>query len=99
MARANVNVENEAAVDKGGGPEGISGAQQDLFSLGLEPGGQLSDGGGLAHPVDPDEKDYRRPGIQRQAGIPHVQHILQHAAQASADLVPVLELLAPDPLP
>ena len=42
---------------RGGGPEGVGGAEQHLFPLLAEAGGQLADGGGLAHAVHPHHED------------------------------------------
>ena len=57
----------------GGGPEGIRRAEEDPLALLLQPGGQLADGGGLAHAVDADEQHHRRGMAQLQGGVPHLE--------------------------
>ena len=55
----------------GGGTEGISGAQQHLLALILQPVGQLADGRGLTHAIDSDDESHAGPGREVQCGIAH----------------------------
>ena len=70
-----------------GGPEGISGAHQHPFPLVPQLLGQLSDGGGLPHPVYADDQHHRGLGIQTQAGVAHVQHLHQDVLQGRFGLL------------
>ena len=76
-----------------GGPEGVGGGHQHPAALPLHPGGQLADGGGLAHAVDADEQGHRRGGVQPQLRLPHLEHVGEHLAQARPRPLHVLDLL------
>ncbi len=64
-----------------GGTEGIPRHQQHLLALTHKLLGQLPDGGGLAHAVDPDYQDHGGLGRKVQLCVPHVQHIHQNLFQ------------------
>ena len=84
---------------RGGGPEGIPRRQQDPVPIGLQAVGQLADGGGLAHAVDPDHQDHRRLAGQVQAGLSHRQHFHQNLPQAGFYLLRLFDLPLLYPLP
>ena len=81
-----------------GGTEGIPGAEQDALALGLQLGGDLADGGGLAHAVDAHHQDDGGPGVQLEGGIPHVQQLGQQLDEAGTGLVPLAEAPLPGQL-
>ena len=54
--------------------------------LRFESGGQLADGGGFAHAVDPDHQNDRRFGGQVQL-LPAAQHLRHDLRQQTLDLV------------
>ena len=74
-------------------PEGVPGAQQHLFALPLPPGGQLADGGGLAHPVHPDEQHHGG-GVHHVHGqVPGGEVLRQDVPHTLAGSLDVLDLL------
>ena len=83
----------------GGGPEGVPGGHQHPPAIPLEGGGQLADGGGLAHAGHPDEQGHRRRGGQAEGGVAHLEHLGEHPPQAGPSGVHVLDLLRLHPLP
>ena len=56
------------------GTERIAGNQQHLLALAHQLGGDLADGGGLAHAVDADDQDHGRLGGKVQLQAAHLQH-------------------------
>ena len=82
----------------GGGPEGISGAQQHPLALALPAGGQLSDGGGLAHAVDADEQHHSGGAAHIHPGVAHREDFGQNFLHAGLGPIGVLDLIALAPL-
>ena len=68
-------------------------AQQHLLALRLAAGGQLADGGGLAHAVDADEEDDGRLAAQVQRRVAHPHHVRQNLLHALPCAFHVLDLL------
>ena len=73
----------------GGGTEGVSGTEE----FGAQLAADLSDGGGLAHPVHPDEQHHRGPGGQIQSGVPHGHGVSDAAAHTGPRLLHRLDVL------
>ena len=80
----------------GGGAEGIGGAQHHPFALLFQAGGDLSDGGGLAHTVDADEDADAGLRVQLQGGVPHLHLRHQDLPQGLPDLLLALQVLLAD---
>ena len=82
----------------GGGTEGISGAQQHLLALILQPVGQLADGRGLTHAVDSDDESHAGPGREVQRRIAHRQLFRQNVPQGVFHVLLVGQQLGIGPL-
>ena len=77
----------------GGGAEGIGGAQHHPFALLFQAGGDLSDGGGLAHTVDADEDADAGLRVQLHCGVSHLHLRHQDLPQALPDGLLALQML------
>ena len=81
----------------GGGPEGVGGAQNHGLALPLQAGGQLADGGGLAHAVDANHQDDGGLGGDVQLVVP-LQHVRDNGLQLPHDKAGVGDALLLDAL-
>ena len=79
-------------------PEGIRRHQQHPLSLPGQLGGDLADGGGFAHAVDPDDQHHAGGGAQIKRRVPHVQHVHQDFLQGCLGLLGLLQMPLPNRL-
>ena len=82
----------------GSGPEGIRRPQDDGLALSLQAGGQLADGGGLAHPIDADDQDDGGLGAGVEFIVP-LEHFRNNGLQLPHDEAGVGDALFLDLLP
>ena len=84
----------------GGGPKGVSGAQQNLATLGSQAMGELADGSGLAHSVHAyhqNDLDDRSPSLRTGLAVGLAQDLEHVAGDQALDLLAVPELVARQP--